>query len=315
MPIIKLSKQERRKVSLFFFCLFISIVAWLFFAFSNSYVYQIKTLLNYTNPPQNKAFYPLQTDTVILQIQGTGWQLLFSKLRINPQSVNVSLKKLGKTNYITFTDQLDELNKQFESNQKVVYVQPDTLYFDFSIRSAKKIPIKLINHIEFEGQHYFSGKVKLKPQYVTIIGPQSDIEKIHFWETNLLKLKKVSKTINTKVTLKKPGLKYVDIYPSAVDIQIPVDEFTEKVIEVPIKVFNNTPFNNIKLLPQKVKITFTTALSNYSKIDKNHFEAGIDLTKWKTENYSSLTLKITRFPDFCKLVKIEPQTADFIIYK
>lgn len=315
MPIIKLSKQERKKVSLFFFCLFISIGAWLFFSFSNSYVYQVKTLLNYINPPQNKAFYPLQTDTVTLQIQGTGWQLLFSKLRINPQSVNVNLKKLGKTNYITFTDQLDELNKQFESNQRVVYVQPDTLYFDFSIRSAKKIPVKLINHIEFEGQHNISGKVKLKPQYVTIIGPQSDIQKINVWETNLLKLQKVSKTINTKISLKKPEISNLDIYPSVIDIQIPVDEFTEKTVEVPIKVLNNTALKNVKILPEKVKITFTTALSNYSKIDKNHFEATIDLDKWKTENYKSLPIKIIRFPEFCKLVKVEPQSIDFIIYK
>jgi YbbR domain-containing protein len=315
MPLIKLTRQESRKLSLFFVCLFFAIMAWLFFALSNRYVYYIKTVVHYIDFPDNKSFHPLQSDTVKLQIEGTGWQLLFSKLRIKPQSVDVSLKGLKKLNYITFMDQLSEINKQFDSNQKLVYVQPDTLYFDFSERSLKRIPIKLVHNIQFIGQYNISGKIKVTPEYVTVTGPFEDLIKMDVWETDILKLNKISKTVSTQVFLKSPYKANINIYPAVADVVIPVDEFTEKVIEVPVKILNSAGFDAVKLLPDKVKITFMTALSNYPKIDKDLFEVTADLNNWKNKKYKQLPLKISRFPDYCKLVKIEPQNTDFIIYK
>ncbi len=314
MPFIKLTKQESRRLSLFFICLFFAVSAWLFFALSNRYVYQVKTVAHYINFPENKAFHPLQPDTVKLQIEGTGWQLLFSKLRIKPQPVNVSLRTLKKANYITFTDQLNEVNRQFDSNQKVVSVQPDTLYFDFSARYVKKIPVKLVYDLQFDGQYNISGKIKITPGYVTVTGPFEDLSKMNVWETDIFKLTGINKTINTQVALKNPVKANMNIYPSVVSVQLPVDEFTEKVVEIPVKVLNNNARSvRIKLLPDKVKITFMIALRNYYKVDKNSFEVTADLNNWKTKNCKQLSLSISRFPDYCKLIKIEPQNIDFII--
>lgn len=48
---------------------------------------------------------------------------------------------------------------------------------------------------------------------------------------------------------------------------------------------------------------------------KNFFEATVDLEKWKNRGYKQLPVNLTRFPDFSKMVKIEPQQIDFIITK
>ena len=94
-----------------------------------------------------------------------------------------------------------------------------------------------------------------------------------------------------------------------------VDEYTEKVVDVPIVLLNNNEFRNVKLLPDKVKVTFLTALSNYSKIERGDFEVTADLNNWKSKGYRQLPLVISKFPKFCELVKIEPQNIDFIIQK
>jgi YbbR domain-containing protein len=94
-----------------------------------------------------------------------------------------------------------------------------------------------------------------------------------------------------------------------------VDEYTEKVMDVPIVLLNNNEFRNVKLLPDKVKITFLTTLSNYSNIERGDFEVSADLNNWKSKGYVQLPLVVSKFPEFCKLVKIEPQNIDFIIQK
>lgn len=315
MPLIKFSQTERRRISMFFICLGVALAAWLFFALSNSYVYQARTLVRFVNFPQNKAFHSLQSDTVKLQIEGTGWQLLFSKLRISPQSIDVDLKDLNKQTFINLSDQLGYINQQFSSTQKIVYIQPDTLYFDFSSRAIKKVPVELVGDLQFQKQYGISDSVTIRPAYVTITGPKEDLSKIRVWKTDSLNVKNVSGNISKRIPFKRPSMANINIYPSYAEVSVPVDEFTEKTVEVSIKVANNRNYRDINLLPEKVKITFMTALSNYSKIDRDYFEATVDLDNWTERSYKQLPVILTRFPGFCKLVKIEPQAVDFIIQK
>lgn len=315
MPFIKFSQAERRRISVFFMCLAFALGAWLFFALSNSYVYQASTVVRFVNFPQNKAFHSLQSDTVKLQIEGTGWQLLFSKLRISPQSINIDLKDLKKQTFVNLSDQLGYINQQFSSTQKIVYVQPDTLYFDFSSRAIKKVPVELVSNLQFEKQYGISDSVILNPAYVTITGPKADLAKIQSWKTDTLSAKNVSGIINTRIPFKRPSLANINIYPSYTEVKVPVEEFTEKTIEIPITVLNNKNYRDINFLPEKVKITFMTAIGNYSRIDRDYFEASVDLDNWTFKSYKQLPVMLTRFPDFCKLVRVEPQVVDFIIQK
>jgi len=305
---------ERRKLALFITSLSIAILTWLFFALSNRYVYNVQTKVHYINSPEKKAFHSLQSDTIMLQIEGTGWQLLFSRIRITPHSIDVNLRKLNTKNYITFSEQLKEINYQLGSNQRVVSVMPDTLHFDFSARNTKRIPVKLAYSFQYKSPYNSSGPIQLIPEYVTVSGPPEDLAHIDYWSTDSLKMVNIVSDISTKVLLKRNQKANINIYPTIVNVKIPVDEFTEKSLDISLKVLNNDGYN-IKLLPDKVKITFLTALRNYSKIDRESIEATIDVDYWKKKGYGQLPVKVSRFPGFCKLISIEPQIVDFIIKK
>ena len=315
MPLLKLSKLEQHRLTLFGICLVFAIGAWLFFALSNRYVYPVKTLAVYSDFPRSKAFNPLQSDTVQLQIEGTGWQLIFNKLRVKPKSINVNLTELNKRNYLTITDQLAKINNQLETDQKVVSVQPDTLYFDFSTRSIKKVPIKFVHKISFLGQYGISEKIIINPDYVTVTGPLEDLALIDVWETEELEVKGVRKSISAKMHLKKPSEARVNIYPLLTDVKITVDEFTELTVEVPVELLNNKEFRDVKLLPDKVRVTLMAALSNYPKIDRTSFDVTVNLNSWKEKGYKQLPVHISRFPANSKIVSVEPQDIDFIIRK
>lgn len=298
-------------MSLFFTCLGLAVLLWLFFALSNQYDYQIRTNVQYTNFPQNKAFHPLQSDTVSLNIKGTGWQLLFSKI-INLNSVNVNLQKLSSRNYVTFSEQLSGINKQFISDQKVVSVSPDTLYFDFSSRTVKKVPVLLASNLRFKAQFGISAQPILNPAFVVLTGAKDDLAHIDYWVTDTLKALDVSSSLFAQVRLRKSNKANISIYPKVVDVRIPVDQFTEKTVDVPLNLLNSRPYD-VKILPAKVKVTMLTALSNYNKSTAESFEANLDLTTWKVSGYSQLPVHLVRIPSYCKIVSIQPQLVDFIL--
>jgi len=315
MPIIKLTTIERKRFLALLTCLLLAIAAWMFLALNNKYIYNSKTVLLYKNFPQNKAFHPLQSDTVDLQVEGTGWQLLFSRLRVKPPSISISLEKLNSRNYILFSEQLLSVNNQLETSQKIISVKPDTLFFDFSKRTVKRVPVTLISDLSFARQYGLVDEISLTPNYVTLSGPLEELKQIESWSTDTLELKNVKNSTTSRIGMKHNEFKNVNIFPSSVEVKLPVDEFTEKVIELPVKVINNKEYLNVKLYPRKVQLTFLVALSKYKDVDEDLIEAVVDLNEWKQSSHNQLTVKLTRFPDFCKIVKLSPSKLDFIIEK
>jgi YbbR domain-containing protein len=225
------------------------------------------------------------------------------------------LRQLSNKNFISFKSQLSSINKEFDSQQRVISVLPDTLYFDFSTQKTKRVPVKLMSDLHFKPQHGIYDSVQLQPEFVTLTGPEKELEKIDSWDTDTLVLHNVNRTLTTKISLKSPSKLNVAVYPSLITVKLPIGEFTEREIEVPLIIKNNLNFEEVKLLPESVKVKILIALKNYPLVDRKSFEASVDLNNWSEYGYNQLPVKISRFPKFSQLLRVEPQSADFIIQK
>jgi len=315
MAIIKLSAAERRRVSGFFTCLVLAIFAWIFTVLSNPYKYSVKEILAFKNLPQKRAFHSLQSDTVKVTVNGSGWEMIFSKMSIENKLITIDLRSLEDRNYIVLSSQLEQINTKKEINREIIGFNPDTIYFDFSNRKEKRVPVHLITAIKYKRQFSLSNNIIIKPAYVIVNGPESIINKITEWKTDSLKLDSIDETISTYVNLQGLAESNLNVYPKYVQVTVPVDEFTEKVLQIPVTLINNKDYSSIKIFPQKVKVTFTTALNRYAEIDENFFEATADLELWRSRGYKVLPVVLTKIPSFCKIISIEPPNIDFIIKK
>jgi YbbR domain-containing protein len=315
MAILKLSATERRRLSAFFTCLVLAILAWIITVLSNPSPYNIKEVLDFRNTPQRRAFHSLQADTVNATVNGTGWDMLFSKMSPGSNHITVDLSSLENKSYVVLSSQINQINNKRGNGQQITIFNPDTLYFDFSNRKVKRIPVKLIKEIKYEHQFFQSDNIIIKPAYVIINGPSNIIDKITEWPSDTLKLDSVDETVTALVNLQAVKEGNLNVYPKNVQVTIPVDEFTEKVLEIPVKVINNRNYEDVKIFPQKVKVTFTTSLNRYQEIDEDFFEATADLDLWRLHGYKVLPVVIPKIPAYCRIVKIEPQNIDFIIKK
>ncbi|MGK9124751.1 hypothetical protein M1D52_11535 [Olivibacter sp. SA151] len=310
-----LNKKQQKKLSLFAICLFISFLVWSLFALSNRYIYTVKASLNYVNIPPKRAFHPLQSDTVAMQVEGTGWQVLFSNLRLKPQDIHVDLSGLKTRDWILFSNQMGYINRQFSANQRIVSISPDTLFFNFSKQDVKKVTVNLSKDIKFRKQYDITGDIQIEPKFVTVTGPLEDLVLIDGWATDTLRRNNVDNTITAKVTLSKSQKANINVHPSSVDVTIPVGEVTEKIIEVPIRAENSKAFRTVKVLPEKVRLTTIVSLDKYEDIDRDMFEAVINLNDWRSNHIKNLPVIITKQPDFVKIIKAEPQNVEFLLWK
>jgi YbbR domain-containing protein len=241
--------------------------------------------------------------------------MLFSKMNSMNPAIKVDLRSLEYEDYVLLSEQVKAINKSKEYKHEIVSFDPDTLYFDFSHRMVKRVPVKLAMSLKYRQQFAQSDDIVIKPRYITISGPSNVIDRISFWKTDSLKADNVSDNINTRIKLTPVKEGNIGIYPNSVQVKVPVNEFTEKTIDVPVTLVNNSNYYNVNILPKKVRVTFTTSLNKYAQMTEEYFEAQADLDMWKRYGYKVLPVKITKLPDFCRIVKTEPQNIDFIVKK
>ncbi len=311
----KISKSQRRKINIFIRCVLISFIAWLLIALSNKYIFTVKAGIEFVNMPEKRAFHSLQSDTVNVKIKMSGWNVLLSRLYPDTANIKVDLSSLKTRNFIVFSNQIGFINKQFPSDKQVVNVSPDTLYFDFSKQTQRKVPIKVPTGISFKKQYDIIGETKTNPTYITVTGPLEDVANIEYLETDSIIGNNVNTDIRTVVSINKKQRTNITIYPTFTEVVIPVGEVTEKIIEVPIKIENGYKYSSVRLIPSKIVLTAMISLKDYSKYSARDFEAVVDLSDWEGIGVKSLPVIITKVPDFVKIIKIEPQNVDFFVRK
>lgn len=313
MLVFRLNKSQRRKLSIFIKCVLFSFIAWVLFAVSNKYIYSKDVGLEYINFPANKAFLSMQPDSATVRIEATGWQLLFTSLAQEERLVQVDLSGLQNRDFISFANQIGFINRQFPSNQRVVSVSPDTLFFDFSAQTEKRVPVHVVHDLRFARQFGLVGPIEVSPEYVLVSGPREEILGIQYWETDTLRLDGLNVPVSKTVYLNSRQPQNLHVTPTRVNVTVPVGEMTEKEIEVPIAVINDESFRAIRLLPGKVKLTVLVSLQDYAHIGSESFRAIVDMNDWREGSRMTLPVQILDMPEYCKLVRIEPQNVDFFV--
>ncbi|WP_254527953.1 MULTISPECIES: YbbR-like domain-containing protein [unclassified Sphingobacterium] len=313
MALRRINKVQRRKLSIFLRCIIISFLAWTLFAISSDYTFTKKASMSYVNLPENKAFHPLQSDTVTVKIKMSGWKVFMERLHLDTAKIQVDLSGLKSRNFIVFGNQIGFINRQFPTDKQVVAVSPDTLYFDFSKQTQRKVPVKAVESLTFQRQYGVIGETRTNPEYVTITGPLEDVASIEYLETDTIKGKDVNTDVRTVAYLNKQQRTNITIYPTFAEVIVPVGEITEKVIELPIKVENSKGYTSVRVLPSKVRATILLAVKDYNKYTSRDFEAVVDLDAWKDHKVSSLPVIITKMPDYVKVLSVEPQNVDFFV--
>lgn len=306
---------SNKKLLLFIACLLVSFSFWLLIVLAKTYTDTISLPIVYLNKPEDKILTNTPPTSINMVIQSTGWELLSYIFNFNIQPVKINLWS-GKKHFtkISTKSTLQELNSQLSENVKIIIIQPDTLYFNFENKFSKSVPVKVNTELTFKNQFGLSGNIILSQNNVILEGPASKLEKISYWETELIKLNSLADS--AKVTAKL--LASIDVQISVnlneIKVTIPVEQFTESSLIIPITIINSSGNNNLKIFPNKTEIKFKLALSKYDKISKEMFQAVIkfDNTSLVVEK---IPIEILKTPDWVKDVEMHPSKVDYIIQK
>jgi hypothetical protein len=309
------NKKKPGKTKAFFICVVIASFLWLIHALNTVYTYNIKIPVVFNNLPENKKPLVEMPKQLSLDVKASGLKLCLILLNKPFTPVRVDFNTLAainrNQNYILSSSHLD-FKKTFRFETQIKHISPDTLYFSEKTGYQKIVPIKVPLFLKCaEGFGYKAPHIN--PAYTTIWGDTTIIKTIDTIYTQALTFNGVNQTINSNLSIIKPG-KDVHTMLNSVNVIIDVDKLVEQTITLPISEFQALHGNNIAIFPSKVNVRYTSLQNAFNVADTGLFTAVINPSKINLATKKCLVY-LTRLPANVTVMSIEPKEVEFLILK
>lgn len=309
------TRRNRRRLGIFASCLGFSLLVWLIFSLSNQYTYKIERPILFTGFSQNHPINLEHPEHFDLSITGTGWKLISLRMGLQVDSLQLNSRDInyGK-NYFLLSNHTEQLSRNLPEGIQLVSIYPDTIFYNYDIYSRKKVPVFLDTNISFKKQFFYGPDIRMSPDSVWITGTPKNIEGIDSICTEALNYRNVRQDIHATISIKEPGAA-IKIEPKLVDVSIPVEQFAENTIVLPLKITGNKLDLTVNTYPAQVKVTYLVPMSRFDELKPDFFEVSVNINQWMRDKVSILPVSMTRVPEYVRITNINPSKVDFLVKK
>jgi len=315
----KFNLRNDRKPVIFLICVAIATIFWFLNALEKEYTVELSFPVKYTNLPKNKILANDPPNHFTLDVRSYGFTLLRYKLSMafSPLVFNVNEftgKKMEVTNNTVYAipsrQYRGRIAAQLSNELNITGVHPDTVHFYFDRIISRKFKVTPDISYGLKKQHYLYDDINVKPDSVVVEGPQSILDTLKEVQTISQHYKDLDQETKRNVLLKE--IKKLEFKPSRVLIDIPVEEYTEKQVEVPITIDNLPDSVHVNLFPSSVKISFMTGLSQFNEITQADFRASVSYEDLKNK-MDYLPVYLEKSPPHLKSVNFLPKKIEYLI--
>jgi hypothetical protein len=305
----------RRKVFALVLCSMLSVVLWLLNDLNRLQTSSVQIPVRFTGLPYDMVTTNTLPTHMDATVEATGFNLLWRQIIREEKPVEIPLRL---ENGIVTPDQtflfninyyMDDITDALGSHVKIRRIFPDTFSIRFARKYSRKVPIVLSADLGFEKEFYVSETVKLSPDSVIISGTKEKVTTISAVSTRQLSLKKLKETYQGKIELE--NINGINYNLQEVEVTLPVEQFTEKVLSLPVIATNVPAHLELNTIPNIVTLKILVPISDYSQIDATLFQVSADFPNSQAVN--QVILKVTRKPEFVKILSISPTSVEYKI--
>ncbi|MBQ8502639.1 MAG: YbbR-like domain-containing protein [Bacteroides sp.] len=302
-----------REFFVFLFFFFIAGAFWLLQTLNNDYETELSIPVRLKGVPDDVVITSEPPKELRIKVKDKGTVLLNYMLGKNfyPVLLNHADYKGSKSHVRIFASQFEKnILGQLNASTQLLSIRPDTLEYIYATGASKWVPVRLRGTVSAGRQYYLSDTI-FSPDSVRVYAPRNVLDTITAAYTQPVDLKDISDTLKNRLPLmQERGVKFV---PATVDMTLPVDMYTEKVLEVPIQGINFPSGKILRTFPSKVKVTFQIGLSRYRMVNADDFHIYVsyeELLKLGSEKY---TVKLNSYPEGVNQIRYNPAQVDFLI--
>jgi YbbR domain-containing protein len=290
-------------------------VFWTLIKLSKTYSSEVVFNVDYNNLEASKTLQSEPIKEIKASVVSTGFNLISYKLRNHNLKVDLNsiAHKNGSNYYYLPNNHITALQSQLAIETKVNRILQDTIFISLGVNKTKKVPVELDADFQFKLGYNILGEILVSPNFVTITGPETQLDTIDKFLTKKLKLSEIATEINSKVSLQDSNYKDISFSESEVLVTAKVDKFTEGSVTVPFQILNLPSNYSITTFPDEVEVIYQVALSNFNKITKENLKIVCDFKDSESNGLTYLIPELQTATGLITSVRIVPEKIEFLI--
>ena len=303
-----------KEVFVFIFFVLLSFSFWLIISLKKEYEKTIDVPIHYSNIRPDITFDSKLPDKISILISDQGEKLVNYSLNKDIKGIVFNDKALDTINHklsISNIELESLISQRLLATTKLTNFFPQSINIHYNKKEHKDVPIIFNGYIQFAPGYQQSGEIQTSPKIIRIFASAKRLKDIDKIRTRPLEIKNAKETITTTTPLEHIDGVTLDAYEVA--LIVPVEEFTEKTIEVPLTCLDIPSGYKLRTFPSSVKVTCDIPLSHFDEL--NPSDLSIDLSFYTLEkNYNGrIAIKLTKAPSWLHNIKLAPKNIEFIL--
>ncbi|WP_418893708.1 hypothetical protein [Limibacterium fermenti] len=295
----------------FLFFVLLSFIFWLMFFFQRDIDGTYRIPLKYTHIADNEIFDSPLPEFLEIRVSGKGSEMFRLDLS-KRDSLEVNVEEYKQDGIVTLqgNQYIQLIGSRLPGNVQLRGYSPANISLVTSKLQNKKLSVVFDGEITTSRANLVADTATFVPPTVTAYGAQRDLDELTAAITEYTVFDRIKATSQLSIKIKPvTGVKFV---PDAVEIYIPVKEYTERTIEIPITCRNLPQDRDVKFFPSRASISFSVTLDEYKNITPEDFQIQLDYRQFHSNENGRVELELTKSPSSIVNTRISPSSVEFL---
>ena len=311
-----LRHQKWHEFLIFFCFVLLSAGFWVLQSLKQDYEIKLDIPVKYENIPTSIHFPTAPPTSIIVKVKDKGSILLnyilgrtFVPITIPFTTTNENVGILSMNN----NELEDHVKKQLLNSTSIVTITPSSIATTYTAQESKIVPVIFNGTIQTVAGYQLKDSIHIEPSHVKVYGSQQLLDTLYSVKNKYKEITELKNTFTEQIPIiPLPGL---SIEPTTIQLSVSAEQYTEKMLLVPIT-FKNLPAEiKIKTFPSAVKVTCSVPLSRFKELTEKELEILLDY-KILEENINGLIpVAITDKPTWVHVLRFTPEKIEFVIEK
>jgi hypothetical protein len=247
-------------------------------------------------------------------LRASGFQFLGFNFKRKQVPIDLSnADRKGSQYYIPQKNYRKQIQNQLPASMTLLEADRDTLYLEFYKLYKKEVPVQSNLTINLSQNYLLEDYVEIIPNTIILMGPEQEINRVNLINTLKMEVSDINSDFDIALGLSQPeGLENTSFSANSVKVKGKVFRFSEKILEVPVRVINLPEGTAIRTFPDAVSVLCKARIDKLKDLDVSDFEVIGDYSN-VGKNRQLLELKLSKVPDILHSTQLLENEVEFIL--
>jgi hypothetical protein len=308
--------QQWKETVIFLLFLLLSTGFWYLQSLQEDMELEISLPVKYRNVPSHITLTEDNPQAIVFRVKDKGLAMLgyVWLYKFAPLEVNLKSLQEGTKGALTVSKKTIEscISRQLTSSTSLLGFEPQTIELHYVELGSKKLPVIADVSVSPEPGFQQAGDITVTPDKVLVYANKTVLDTLHELRTVPAELKNVNRT--RELTLRLQNIAGVQMDEREVRVKIPVEEFTEKRLMIPLQCEDLPEHYTLHLFPSEIEVICNVPVSSFGKLTEKDFEIRIPFREFEAgRTTGQLTVRLSKQPSLLIPPALHPETVEFIM--